>query len=794
VKATVDALSFRTTFGYDAASRRISVTNPLGYVATRVFDAAGRLRASIDQLGNRSTFSYDAASGRVSVQNPLGKLTTTLYNAAGWGRTTINPLDYRTSLSYNAAGWQTAVIDAKANRTTTVFDATGRAVATINALGYRVTQVFDPDGRRTAIVDARANRYTFVWDAAGRQVCQIDPLSRSTTFGYNAASEQVSRIDARGYRTTYVFDNLSRLTCRRYPDGSRVSMAYDAVSNRTLLADSTGRYTTLYDTRNRARAVTSPGNLTISYSFDAAGRRSTMVEPFGGRFTYGYSPTNLNTLVVNPQGERTTWQYDAKSRATVQRLANLVRVSYAYDDADRLIRLANLTSIGTTITSYHGTWDAANNRVARVEQDGTLVTWSYDNTFQLTRERRNGVNSYDTTYAYDPAGNRRLKLDSAVRTTSTYDASNQIQKYVDNTGTTTFTFDANGNQRTQQVSAGGITTNSWDYENRLTKVALPSGMLNTFAYNGDDLRIQRQDSSGVSKQIWDGQKIVEETDQNNVVQVVFTQSAGEYGDVVSQRRSGVVSYFLFDPLGSTTRLTDGAENVTDQYFFKAFGEPILAGGGVNPFRYIGRYGYYLDPDTSFCQLLARQYWSVPGRFLSRDPLGHDADGENLYRYVGNAPLTRIDPSGNAGLFLPWPCGDYFLQVTGTAKGPVKRAGKGCFAFGLTSDDTILKKANNAIAQQAIVKRVAAGCANGEQCCPLYSWNVILLVSATVSYTWLFCTFTFGVVVTVLTIGNAGLCWPQACPCPPVLGFPPLQLPITLSGVIDANQLEDLFGD
>jgi hypothetical protein len=36
------------------------------------------------------------------------------------------------------------------------------------------------------------------------------------------------------------------------------------------------------------------------------------------------------------------------------------------------------------------------------------VTWSYDNNYQLTRERRSGANAYDITYTYDPVGNRRV--------------------------------------------------------------------------------------------------------------------------------------------------------------------------------------------------------------------------------------------------------------------------------------------------------------------------------------------------------------------------------------------------
>lgn len=521
-------------------------------------------------------------------------------------------------------------------------------MATVNALGNRVTQVLDAAGRRTALVDARSNRYTTVWDAADRPIRNVDPLSHSVTLAYNAASEQTLRIDGRGNRTTYVADNLSRPIKRLYPDGSRVTMAYDAASNRTLLADSTGRYTSLYDALNRPRAVTNPAQLTISYSFDGAGRRSKMVEPFGGVFTYGYSPTNLNTLVVNPQSERTTWQYDAASRVRVQLLANGVRVSYAYDNADRLVRLANLTSTGTTITSYVDKWDGTGNRLSRVEQDGTRVTWSYDSTYQLTRERRSGANSYDTTYAYDPAGNRSRMLDNSVRTTYSYDAANQLQKYIDNTGSTTFSFDASGNQRLQIASAGGgTTTNTWDFESRLTKVALPSGVLNTFSYNGDNLRVQRQDSSGTLKQVWDGLRILEETDQNNAVQTVYTPSSQVYGDVISQRRAGNAAYFLFDPLGSTIRLTNGSQNVTDTYLYKSFGEILLAGTTVNPFKYVGRRGYYYDRDINL-QLLGRRHLSSSlGRFLAEDPAWPHGGSWNSYQYAGNNVVNLIDPSGLA---------------------------------------------------------------------------------------------------------------------------------------------------
>jgi RHS repeat-associated protein len=660
VRATIDALNFRTSIGYDAASRQVTVTNAIGAVLSTVYDGANRVRASVDGTGARTTMAYDAANRRVSVQNPLGNLTTNAYLATGWLRAITDPLLNRTTNSYSAAAQLVAVRDPNNHLVTSVYDGAGRSVATVNALAFRVSQVFDAANRRTAVVDGRANRYSFGYDSASRQIKTTDPLNRVQTRVFDSADQVVVRIDARGNRVSQVYDNAGQLLGIRYPDGTRVTQTWDAVGNRTVLADVTGQYKTLYDNLNRGRAITTPASLTISLTFDGIGRRRTLVEPSGGTFSYGYDLANRNTLVINPQLEHTSWTYDAAGRATVQRLSNLVRVSMAYDTADRLVRLANLTSTGTTLSSFRDTWDGAGNRLHRSEADGTLVSWSYDNSYQLTRERRDGANSYDTSYSYDGAGNRHLKLDNAVTTTYSYDAANQLTKYVDNTGTTTFAFDANGNQRLQIASAGGgTTTNTWDFENRLVKVALPSGVLNTFSYNGDGQRVQRADSTGTLKEVWDGEKILLETNTSNVTQVIYTLSPGVYGDLISQRRLGTSSYYVFDPLGSADRLTNGAQSVTDTYIYKAFGEILLAGLTMNPFRFVGRVGYWYDVDLLRPHVRARPLFVAVGRWSSLDAAGFSS-GVNRYEYALNSPQNIIDPSGEV-------CCIYIWNSTGTGK-------------------------------------------------------------------------------------------------------------------------------
>jgi YD repeat-containing protein len=114
-----------------------------------------------------------------------------------------------------------------------------------------------------------------------------------------------------------------------------------------------------------------------------------------------------------------------------------------YDSAGRTTAVRNLKSDRSVISIF--TYDNAGNRSAVAEASGDLVTWSCDNTYQLTREQRSGTNSYDITYTYDPVGNRLTNLEAGSTTTYVYDAANQIQTEQTPSLLTTFTFDANGN-------------------------------------------------------------------------------------------------------------------------------------------------------------------------------------------------------------------------------------------------------------------------------------------------------------------------------------------------------------
>ena len=292
------------------------------------------------------------------------------------------------------------------------------------------------------------------------------------------------------------------------------------------------------------------------------------------------------------------------------------------------------------------------------------MTWTYDAASQLTREQRSGSNSYVITYAYDGAGNRTKKRDGGVPTTYAYDAANELLWTQDTSGRTTYSYDGAGNTTRALGPTGQRMTYAWDGENRLTQVALPSGVTDQFSYDGDGKRVQKVDSGGTSRFLWDGEWLLLETDASNVIQVVYTLASAGNRDPISQRRGGVVSYYLYDGQNSTRQLADGTGLVTDSYLYDAYGNTLTSSGTTaNPYRYVGSLGYYYDHDTLNYYIKTNILYTNIGRFISRNlfsiysynfnglnlissrsPLGLDTRGFSD-RVLGAPPLKKLPPAG-----------------------------------------------------------------------------------------------------------------------------------------------------
>lgn len=246
----------------------------------------------------------------------------------------------------------------------------------------------------------------------------------------------------------------------------------------------------------------------------------------------------------------------------------------------------------------------------------------------------------DLTYSYDATGNRLATGGNWARTgipgsipNSSYDAANEQLAF----GNVTQTFDANGNLLTQ-TDPSGTTMYSWDARNRLVAINGPS-INASFSYDALGRRISKSINGQTTTFHYDGLDIVRESGGPGDVSYLRSLEIDEA--LVRSDESGVVTY-LADILGSTVALADSTGAPVTSYTYAPFGETFIAGlPSANPFQFTARendgIGLYL--------FRARFYDSRAGRFLEEDPSGFEAAGMDLYVYVGNAPLTRVDPFG-----------------------------------------------------------------------------------------------------------------------------------------------------
>ncbi len=396
------------------------------------------------------------------------------------------------------------------------------------------------------------------------------------------------------------------------------------------------------------RSVTDPDGKTVSYSYDVVRRRTTMVDPDGGVTSYSYDDADRLTAVTNPRGQTTALAYDLAGRRVRLEHGNGAITSYSYDCADRLRTLTHTASDDTLLKAFTYSYDQAGNRRGVVESTGAVTTWSYDKTYQLLREERSAAPAYSTSYTYDAAGNRLTANDSGAVTSYTYDEANRLVTEENSSGVTTYSYDEDGN-RTEKETPSELTVYTWDEDSRLV-VAEPVAGLVTLTYRADGRRVQKETPSESKHFIYDLNRLLQETDDAGDPLHEYSSTLAEWGDLISEYDGTDTLYHQYDALGSTDALLDDSETATASYAHRAFGlEAAHSGTAESSFTFVGAQNYYRDPELELYFAGARYYDPAAGRWVSADPIGFAAGDENLFRYVGNNPVNKVDASGMESL-------------------------------------------------------------------------------------------------------------------------------------------------
>jgi len=369
------------------------------------------------------------------------------------------------------------------------------------------------------------------------------------------------------------------------------------------------------------------------------------------------------TILTDSANLSFNYSYDTTNRVTSRTSPNGVTSSYGYDGLNRMTSLTHAKAATTLINNQY-TYNDANTISSWTNASGNHA-YTYDADDRLTSATNSSQNE---NYTYDAVGNRTA---SHLSANYNYQPFNKLASTV----SATYSFDNNGNVISKTDSLG-VWTFSYDGENRLTQVIIPTGPTVNYKYDGLGRRTQRTTSAGANERyVYDGLDALIDLNTDGSVAATYLNDLGIDNHLRQSSATTGVSYFLNDHLGSTVGLTDAIGNLAEMETYDSFGNG--GSGARTRYTYTGR---ERDPDTGILYYRARFYDQQIGRFLSEDPLGL-GPGPNPYEYGYDNPLRYIDPTGNQ----PWDwavAGGGTLAGTGAAGGAIAAGGAVVVGYGV----------------------------------------------------------------------------------------------------------------
>jgi RHS repeat-associated protein len=165
--------------------------------------------------------------------------------------------------------------------------------------------------------------------------------------------------------------------------------------------------------------------------------------------------------------------------------------------------------------------------------------------------------------------------------------------------------------------------------------------------------------------LYDGMRVIQERDGNNVPTVSYTrgndlsgslEGAGGIGGLLARSHgySGGSwanhNCYHADGGGNITYLMTSAQGLAARYRYDPYGRLLSSSGplaGVNLYRFASKEVNPNYPDGGGYYYFGYRFYDPNlQRWLNRDPLG-EAGGINLYAYVRNRPTDAVDPLGES---------------------------------------------------------------------------------------------------------------------------------------------------
>jgi RHS repeat-associated protein len=609
---------------FDVAGRVATEAEPFAVPAALDYVAPGP-----DFLATR--FDYDAAGRRIAVTDPAGGVSRE--EPFAWDTKVIDPGGHRRDLHLDAFGNVLRVDEFEggpgdwrpASSATYAYDAAGRPIRIVDPSGAAAGLGYDTLGRRTALDDPHTGSWRYEHDLKGSLIVEIDPAGRRTTMTYDPLDRLIERADPDGRRDRWTYD-----------EGGAAGLA---LGHLTSIVDPTGMQRFAYDRLGRvveASRTLDGATYTIGTTYDAMARVTLLALPGGRTLTYHYDRGgNLDSL--GPYAQNLT--YDNRGALLAMTLGSGVVVERQYAEATGLPERLRVDRGGGLLLDLAFRHDP-DGLVTAIEDDTVtgfprLQTFAYDGRHRLAHA---AGSDFDLSYAYDDAGNITAKEGRAF----TYAIPARSQWLSGTSAGETFLYDNTGNV-TVRRSAAADWTYAYDAAGRMIRITeAMSGLTVTNDYDASGRRVREVTARGADRSaLLTPMPQIEVRDGALNVHIF----AGDLRVAILEP-SGRTLYPIADFLGSTRLVLDQTGAVVSRHEYRPYGAaapgsdpaPVThtyAGGEANPATGLLLMGHrFLDPSL--------------GRFLQPDALVAaqlDPQALNRYAYARNNPVNMTDPEG-----------------------------------------------------------------------------------------------------------------------------------------------------
>ena len=300
---------------------------------------------------------------------------------------------------------------------------------------------------------------------------------------------------------------------------------------------------------------------------------------------------------------------------------------------------------GTPLRDPSGRLTGKKETVAGVTSDASYA-YGYDLAGRLIDANCTGTGcptGYNGHYDYDLRGNR---TDGGASNWD-YDAQDRLKRR----GTTNYTYNDEGQLTSRTTTGGESWTYVYDALGNLRSATRAGAPATTISYLVDGLgrRVQRTKGSQVQRFLYlDGLRVAAELDGTGAIVSRFVYGSRTNVPDMMIRKEGLswVPYrIISDHLGSPRLVVNAVTGAVAQKLdYDVWGVvlPSSTNLGFQPFGFAG--GLY-DVDTGLVHFGRRDYDPAVGRWTAKDAILFGGGQANLYEYVGNDPVSRIDPLG-----------------------------------------------------------------------------------------------------------------------------------------------------